>query len=380
MPVWDEDRQGFRAQDGDTREEVILDERFFVRSGRTETFRNQIVWIRPTSRDDIVVYGTLRFENCLLLWDQTEHQQTRLRIKNGGRLEIEDSYSFSANSYWVNWEFERGSTIRFDRFVGDAWTSCWEAVDYEAVSYSTVKMSIQNLTHGSTLRIENSHHVWLEIIPPVGQRVDIAFAPQRQWADWTIDSMWPETTVEIESSYIYQRDISLSPGVHVTVRGTADGFSFGWAVYKNDPGFVTCELDGLGDPSSDEGMFYIRKTWNLPAMDSSLTVVNSRVDRAWPTTWGNVHLIVRNSNLADPRVWDGPATMEIYDSVVDHAAAYRGGRIYLENCELRVDIEVKGRDAVIYAYNLLPSPYGLIEVLELDGGRFIELDAPGVPW
>jgi hypothetical protein len=380
MPIWSEEAAGWRPQSGDTRETVVLDETFFVRSGRSEAFRNRIVRIRPTAREDIVIYGTLRFEGCLILWDQTEHQQTRLRVKNGGRLEIVNSYSFSANGFWVNWEFEPGSTIRLDRFVGDAWTSVWAAVDYEAVNFSTVKMSIQNQTSGSNLRIRDAHHLWLEIIPPVGRRVDVALPPKRRWSDWPIGGIWPGTTIEIVDSYIYQRDISLSPGTHVTVRDTPDGFSFGWAVYRNEPGFVTCELDGLGDPTNDRGALYEHRTWSLPPMDASLTVIDSRVERAWPTAWGNVHLIVRDSNLADPRVWDGPATMEIYDSVVDHAAAYRGGRIYLENCEVRYDIEVKSRDAVVYAHNLRPSPYGPIDILELDGGRYVELDEPGLPW
>lgn len=142
----------------------------------------------------------------------------------------------------------------------------WAAVDYEAVNFSTVKMSIQNQTSGSNLRIRDAHHLWLEIIPPVGRRVDVALPPKRRWSDWPIGGIWPGTTIEI------------------------------------------------------------------------------------------------------------------VDSVVDHAAAYRGGGSYLENCEVRCDIEVKSRDAVVYAHNLRPSPYGPINILELDGGRHVELDEPGVPW
>ena len=93
-----------------------------------------------------------------------------------------------------------------------------------------------------------------------------------------------------------------------------------------------------------------------------------------------MHLVVRNARLADPHVWDDPATMAIYDSVVDHVAAYRGGRIYLENCQVRHDLEVKERGAMICAHVLVSSPYSPIGIIELDGGRFAELDAPGILW
>lgn len=78
--------------------------------------------------------------------------------------------------------------------------------------------------------------------------------------DWTIDELWPNTTVSIENSYLYERDMSLGPGNHVTVRDTPDGFSIGWAVYKNTPGFITCFLVELGDPQDDAGVFYDNKT------------------------------------------------------------------------------------------------------------------------
>ena len=72
----------------------------------------------------------------------------------------------------------------------------------------------------------------------------------------------------------------------------------------------------------------------------------------YPTGITKEHLIVRESNLADPRVWDGPATYEIYDSSLDHAAAYRDGLMYLENCTISNDIEVKNYGTYIYGFGL----------------------------
>ena len=381
MPIWSEANGGFRPQVGDAREQIVLDQTFFVRRGETQTFINKTIWIRPSRRADIEVFGTLIFENCLLLWDQSEHQQTRLRIKNGGVLRATDCYSFSGNSFWVNWEFESGSSIYLDRFVGDPWTSIWGAVDYESTNGSTVKVTLQNTTSGSDVHIRNAHHLWFEIFPPLYRSVEISFAPRRQWTDWMIGDMWPNTVVQVVDSYIYQRDISLSRGNHVTVRDTTDGFSVGWAVYKNTSGFVECEIVGLGTPGNDSGTYYASQTWDLPGIDSSLTLINSRLERAWPTTWGYVKLVVRESNLADPRVWGGPATYEIYDSDIDFAAAYNGGSMYLENCTVAHDIEVKDADSFVYGYNLRgPYPGVSFDVNEVDGGQFITLDSAGPPW
>lgn len=380
MPIWSTRTNGFTHQSGDTRDEIVWDDSFTVRPGRTTTISDSIIWVRPKRRADIEIYGTLVLDNCLLLWDQDEHQQTRLRVKRGGTLSATDTYSFSHNAFWVNWEFEDGATVRFDRFVGDPWTSIWGSVDYESFNYSTVSMTIQDSTSGSIVEIENAHHLWLELFPPQGS-IEISFARKRQWVDWVMDDLWPDTLIDIDDSYLYQRDISLSPGTHVTVHNTSDGFSIGWAIYRNEPGFVECELIGLGTPGASSGTYYADKLWSLPEIDSSLRIVNSRLEKAWPTTWGNMHLIVRESNLADPRVWDGPATYEIYDSSLDHAAAYRDGRMYLENCTISNDIEVKNYGTYVYGYGLLSKwssdPF---QIFEHDGGEYIELDRPGPPW
>ena len=128
MPIWSDKTGGWMAQPGDAREQLVLDEAFAVPAGERRLFMNKILRIRPSTRDDIEIRGTLVLRNCLLLWEQTEHQQTRLRIKAGGTLHATGSYSFSTNGFWVNWEFEPGSTIRLDRFVGDPWTSISGAV------------------------------------------------------------------------------------------------------------------------------------------------------------------------------------------------------------------------------------------------------------
>ena len=131
MPVWSEASAGFVAQERDTRSRVVVDQAFRVGRGETRTFTDTILHVRPSRRGDIEIHGDLILRDCLLLWEQTEHQQTRLRIKEGGTLRATNCYAFSGNPFRVNWEFENGATVVFDRFVGDPWTSIRGAVDYE---------------------------------------------------------------------------------------------------------------------------------------------------------------------------------------------------------------------------------------------------------
>ncbi len=380
MPVWDMELQGYTHQPDDPREQIVIDETFVVGPGEEVFFENQIIWVRPDQRQDIEVYGKLVIRDSLLLWDQTEHQQTRLRIKNGGELIIEDSFSFWNNQYWVNWEFEDGATVYYDHFVGDPWTSIQGSVDYTAVNYSTVKLTLLRETKDTMIEVSDSHHVYLELFPAAGE-YEISFPEKRQWADWELSDLWPNTIVNVRDSYLYERDVSISNDTHITVLDTPSGFSLGWAIGNSSPGFIDCELSDLGDPYNDDGVFYENMVWDLPCNNSSLTVRNSVLQRAWPVTWGNVHLRINHSNLVDPRNYGGPATLEIYDSTIDHIAAYRKGKVYIENSEIRYDIEVKDSNSAIYGYRISARDEDRsIEILELDGGTYVELESSGPPW
>jgi hypothetical protein len=140
-PIWKNSIQGYTYQKEDPREIIVIDENFQVQTGKNITFDNKIILIKPDQRKDITVFGTLTIKDSLLIWEQTEYQQTRLRIKKGGTLNIKDSFSFWGNQYWVNWEFEDGSTINFDHFIGDPWTTIQGSVNYTAVNFSTVKLT-----------------------------------------------------------------------------------------------------------------------------------------------------------------------------------------------------------------------------------------------
>jgi len=263
--------------------------------------------------------------------------------------------------------------------VGDPWTSGGGALDYTAINYSTVKMTFPRKTRDSTVRVADAHHVWFELFPAAGKH-KLTFPEKRQWVDWEIN-IWPNTTVEVRDSYLYERDASISDDTHITVYDTPSDFSLGWGIGRNDSGSTGCVLDGLGNPTNGDGILYEHKVWGLPCNNSSLTVKNSVLQRAWPVTWGQVKLVLRNSNLVDPRVFNGPATMEIYGSTIDHIAAYQEGRVYIEDSQIRRDVQVNDPNSAIYVYQVSNRNEGPeIAVSESGGGAYIELDAPGPPW
>ena len=69
------------------------------------------------------------------------------------------------------------------------------------------------------------------------------------------------------------------------------------------------------------------------------------------------------------------------DSTIDHIAAYREGKVYIENSEIRYDIEVKDKNSVIYGYEISARDEDRsIEILEVDGGTYVELGSSGLPW
>ncbi len=380
MPVWNTESQGFTPQADDPREQIVIDESFVVKVDEEIVFQNQIVWVRPDQRADIEIYGTLIIRDSLFLWEQTEHQQTRLRIKDGGKLIVEDSYVFQSNPFWLNWEFEDGSTIQLDNFVGQPWTSIHGSVNYTAINYSTVKVTFLNDVHDTVVEVSDAHHLWFELFPSGGEH-EITFPEKRQWVDWQLSDLWPNTLVNVKQSFLYERDISISNDTHITVLDTPGGFSLGWAIGQYGNEFIDCELRGLGNPGDDRGVFYESMVWDLPCNNSSLTVRRSVLERAWPVIWGQVRLKIFDSNLVDPRNYGGPATMEIYDSTIDHIAAYRGGKVYIQNSGIRYDIEVKDLNSTIHSFGIYKRDgNGSIEIIEVDGGAYIELESPGPPW
>jgi uncharacterized protein YjdB len=378
-PQWDPARQGYVPSAGDSREQITIDEAFAVPAGRTVVWDDKIVWIRPHARSNILIAGHLTIHNSLVLWDQTEHQETRFDVRRGGVLRIENSFAFSSNAFWVNWEYEDGATVSLDHYRGDPWTTIHGSVDYTAVNGSTVKLTLLNDVRGSSVTVADAHHVWLELFPAPGT-YELSLPKRQQWGDWQLPALWPATAVHIANSYIYARDISLANDVHATITNTPSGFSLGWSVSKASAGFVDCELHDLGNPNDDGGVFYENMTWDLPCNNSSLSVRNSVLQRAWPVAWGNVHLRVFTSNLVDPRNFGGPATLEIYTSSLDHIAAYQGGLVYLENSRIRSDIQVTDPGSAVYAFQVTPRDAVSFQIYQENGGKYIELSTRGPPW
>jgi hypothetical protein len=380
-PIGDPATAGYTYRPGDTREIVTLDEQFQVPAGKNVTFDNKIIIVQPVQRQDILVFGTLTVTNSLVIWRQTSNFQSRLRIEKGGTLAIKDSYAFSGDAHWLNWDYDDGSTVRFDHFVGNPWTTAHGSVDYSAINYSSVRLTILSnqyeIMHDTHVRVSNAHELWLELFPPEGTYA-FTLPAKRQWADWRISDLWPNTTVDVHDSYVYERDISLSPNTHVTVQDTPTGFGLGWTMYKDDPPFVTCELRNVGQlgAGNEDPKYYEDMTWDLPCINSSMTVKNSALERMWPYIFGWVHLKVYNSDLADTGIDGAPATEEIYGSTISQIFDTKGGLIYVEDSQISDLLDVRDPDSVVYGYGVT-GPY---QLLQSGGGAYVPLDKPGPPW
>lgn len=379
MPVWNNGSQGYVPQQNDQREQIILDENFRVLAGQENTFENKIIWVRPKGTGEISIYGTLIIKDSLVLWDQTRFVQTELRVENGGILNIENSYVFSTNQFWVYWSFLDGSTIYLDHLIGQSNISIHGSVNYTATNYSTVHLSIFEDVHDTIVDVQDAHNVTLQIIPPTGEH-QISFPPKGQWSNWEFSDMWPNTIVRIDHSYIYERDFSINNNTHITVHDVMDGFNIGWPIHKDNPGFITCEIRDLGDPKIDQGVYYEDMTWSLPCNNSSLRIINSVLQKAWPNAWGYVNLKVYDSNLATYTNWGSPTTIEIYDSTIDYVFAYGGGKVYIENSKIRYSIEVSGSGSQVHGYNIVKRDPTMYQIYELDGGKYLDVESPGPSW
>ncbi len=376
---------GWAPNPNDKRDEIVIDENFTVARGEEVVFEDKIVWVRPNSRKNMDVYGRLIFRNSLVLWEQKEHQQTRLIIRNGGGLIAEDTYVFSTNQFWVNWDYQDGSTIYLDNYKGIPWGWIQGSVDFTALNYSTVHITFGNSTHNARVNISNAHHVDLELQFPIGEHT-VSLPENRVWGNWNIQNIWANTSVEIKNSYISQIDVNLTNDVHLTVENSPSGFGVGWPISKKEPGYVYCEVANMGEPNSEldtygDGTYYKFKVWELPCVNSSLTLKNSTLDSVWPQVEGYIQLKILNSRLADTRNYGSPAIMEIYDSSISRVAAYKGGKIYIENSIVFNDLEIKDSASVIYVFNVKSkNEYSTFQVYEIDGGKYISLDEQGAPW
>ncbi len=364
----------FIPRPGDPRETITIDETFTVKPGENVLIENKIIEVKPEHRGDIEIFGTLTIRNSYIRWMQTEAGQTHLRIKAGGVIDVKDSYCFSANEYVAGWWYEDGSKVVFDHFVLQFWTAMGGSVNYTATNYSTVGLTLFQDTHDSTVRVVNAHYLALEINPTAGTH-SITPPLQRQWGDFNLNDLWPNTTVEVVDSFIFDNAINVNDGVHLTVKDALGGFSFGWGVTKNAPPYITCELRELGQPGNELGIYIENRTWDLPCNNSSLTLINSVFTAVWPGPSGYVHLKVYDSNLIDPGTRTQTATLEIYDSTIDVVQAYDGSSIYVEDCLIRQEIYILGFGSRVYGYGVT----GRYVVNAYDGGNYIELDEPKLP-
>lgn len=382
MPAFDEQRGGSVPAPGDMREQIVVDETFTVPAGTETRWEDKIVWVRPKARANILVHGTLVIRNTLMLWDQTEHQQTRIDVQSGGTLHIENSYAFSSNRFWINWDYQDGATVYLNRFQGNPWTSAYGQIHYTAVNASVVTMSIFPKVLDSSIDLHDAAAVWLELILPTGTH-DITLPPRYNWRDLDIPGIWPGTTIRGTNIWMFRSDVSLDNDVHATVRDVTTGMGVGWTFHSGTE-YIECELRGLGSPDAVGGVMYADESWDMPCNNSSLRLVNTRLLDSWPNIYGAVRMKLYDSYTIDLRNFGSGAaqkpTMEVYNSYVENLSVTNGGETYIENSVLKYDVQVNGTGSKVYSFGLRTLDGSPVRFTEESGGRYIVLDAAGPPW
>jgi hypothetical protein len=385
MPVWDVGRQGYVPQAGDRREQIVVDENFLVPAGSQVLWEDKIVWIRPKSQNNINISGRLVIRNSLVLWDQSQQQETRFDVKGGGTLRIENSYAFSSNPYWVNWEYEEGSTIVLDHYQGNPWTSMHGKVSYSAANGTTVTMSIFADVRDAPVTITDAASLWFELLLPSGT-YQLSVPASYTWGNVQFPGIWTGTTIEASNSYVFRNDVALNNDVHATIFDSPSGVGVGWTIHQDNAAapYANCELRDLGSPGDDAGVLYSDKTWTLPCNNSSLRLRNTRLLNAWPNIFGAVHLKVFSSNLVDVRNYgsggSAKPSYEIYNSSAQLFSATNGGLMYIENSTLTDDIQVNGQGSAIYSFGLRKKDGTQLHVSQENGGKYVVLPVAGPPW
>jgi hypothetical protein len=338
--------------------------------------------VKSTARADMGISGTLIIRNSLVLWEQTAHQQAQLVVRNGGTLRIEHSYVFSRNAYWVNWDYESGATVVLDHYQGNPWSSVHGQVSYTATNGSTVNLTLINDISAGAISVSDASSVWLELFLPSGTH-ELSVPAPLAWGDEQFTGLWG-ASVHTTNSWVLQTDVTLTNGVHATVKDSPAGLGIGWTVSNSTSQYVDCELHDLGAPGVDAGVLYADKTWDLPCVDASLTFHNSRLLSAWPNTLGAVHLKVYTSNLADVRNYGSGGspkpTFEVYNSAVQLLSATAGGLLYVENSTIKDDVQVDGTGSKVYTFGLQKLGGGTITSTQSNGGQWIVQSTAGPPW
>jgi hypothetical protein len=378
-PAFDATRNGSVPNPNDPRSQIIIDETFAVPAGQTVVWDNIIVWVRPKSRANIVVRGTLVVKNSAIFWDQTSPQQTNLEIESGGTFRAYNSTALQANLLLYNFNYRNGSTVELNHFHSDAWTALEGAVSYTAVNASTVHLTPLLGTNNSRITIRDAMSLSLELYTPPGT-YEFTLPKKLIWTDWVINNLWPGTTLSATNSYMTKLSaVALAPGAHVTISNT-DHFILSWAIYKNTAGMVQCELRNLGDPTTTAVTFYADKQWDLPCVNSSLRLKNTNFLNAGLYSYGNVNLKVYDSRLADPQIYSGPGVQEIYNSTVINSFALNGGKVYLENVKVEREVQVDGATSEMYGFNVTSLTATPFKIFQTNGGKYTTLTSAGAPW
>ena len=388
IPQWLSDGQVIQSP-SDTREQLVIDENFKVSRGEHIVIEDKIILMIASGDQEknIEVFGDLEIRNSVILWEQKFNQQVRLVVKNGGNLQIYNSYGFASVHGWWNWDFESGSTIMLDRAFIDAWTTADGRVNYSAQNFSQTRLTLMDSLRSSKVIVRESIRTDLELFTPRGTRATFSVPPSREVVDWKVTTLYSSSLIELTNSKIGRIDVTVTNDSDITLVNYIDG-QIGLSIDGGQNRRKTCSIDGFGDPRSMRGLRVESKTWEIDCNNSSVTFVNSNVVGFWFALWGNVELEVTRSRLIDITNAGCRSDLIIRDSTVDLLrndsrdwCGNYSARTFVVNSEIKQGVDASGERSNVWLYNTVVKSEGRDEALTArNGARITRTDSNSLPW
>ena len=373
----------------DKREEFVIDETFRVSRGKRIVIEDKIIRMVASGDQskDIEIYGNLEIRNSVIIWEQKFNQQVRLIVKNGGNLQIYNSYGFASVHGWWNWDFESGSTIFLDRAFIDVWTTAAGRVNYSAQNFSQTRLTLIDSLRSSKVVVKDSIRTDLELFTPRGTRATFSVPPSREVVDWKVTTLYPSSLIELTNSKIGRIDVTVTNDSDITLVNYIDG-QIGLSIDGGQNRRKTCSIDGFGDPRSMRGLRVESKTWEIDCNNSSVTFVNSNVVGFWFALWGNVELEVTRSRLIDITNAGCRSDLIIRESTVDLLrndsrdwCGNYSARTFVVNSEIKQGVDASGERSNVWLYNTVVKSEGRNEALTArNGARITRTDSNSLPW
>lgn len=279
-------------------------------------------------RDD----AQLRISHSRILVRESYDQQFTLEVRGHGILSISDT-TVETNGKWYNGNYYADSTVTLTRVRAPIWQS---VSGNSSLTVDDAPASVTLLPYGhSTVDVRNATEASFELAFVSQNDVDVSLpiGPVAEWSS-AFPSVAAPYTIHVTNSILSNWAVDVSPFQNLTVRDSPR-IGVGWVLGSGSGGPI--DLAGLRSGHYDDVRF--------SADGSSIRLVNTTVERWWPTAFAAANVTIRDSYLADIRFYDD-ATASVRNSTMTLVAAYGRARVRVYDSMIEYSVTATD-DAVI---------------------------------